>query len=940
MNIIKHIEAAGCKKVRALLLAYIFIVLLFPLSLSAADTYYNVENKQNISRGVTLESSRRVTSAGLLDVYVLRVSLNDQYIYLSTMKAPMDQGLRNTTSGFVNAYSALAGINGSFFNMDDKFPHSFGAEAANNQIISLPVSANAGKDEFGTFYLDYYNNPFIEYIKSEIVFKNNGVENVKIYSINSKYSYGEPVIINRQAMADTKLLDQKEANLVKLVITDGVITYISQPGENVTIPENGYVIIFNTVYTANKLSLFSVGQSAEYSINSNIDINAVKTAISGGGKLLQNGVTVSDSGLVIAGRNPRSAIGISADNSEIIMMVVEGRSHSVGVTHAELAELMREYGANTAMHFDGGGSSALSVKLPDASKASAVNRPSDGSERKVVNALGVFSNAPVGQISQLVLEVSSPVAFVNSPVALTVYGYDEFYHKIEVPADQVSYTVDNANGSFSSGKYFPAKANTAVITARYGDITTTAAVRGVTLAELSPAVSSYKLFINGSATFSFTGTGVNGERLPVGQSVTYEVVPKALGSMEGNVFTAKSGGMGYVKCTSGGVVTYIKIYATLFTSPISNFSVKPPVAGEVYPAAVKATASYDTAEKGSDNVSLKLSYSFKATTSTQAAYAVFSQKMALPAKPAGLRLNIYASNTGHWLRGRIIDANGAEHTIDFARNINFTGWKQVEAVLPANLAYPITLERIYVASTTESSEGSYTLFIDDLVGVYEQNLGTVTTPAATKFTDPMYSQNPSAGYSINLLPSIDYPLPDMPDAAQANRLLAIAALKKSSPDYISLGKQDLSEYGITRYQDGKYSAYGINDIMFISLNTSAGGIASSAAEQWAKIKGDIENSYTRNVVIYTNTPLSGFKSSVEADMLKALLSELSASGKRIFMVSASGTANSVAFAGGVRYINLGAMFDANGNLNTESSILRLQIVNGEIKYCFEKVFNK
>lgn len=82
--------------------------------------------------------------------------------------------------------------------------------------------------------------------------------------------------------------------------------------------------------------------------------------------------------------HPRTAVGLSRDRRELLLVVVDGRRAGVpGLTLPELAALMVEAGACTALNLDGGGSSALWLR------EGIVNQPSDGAERKVANHLGV-----------------------------------------------------------------------------------------------------------------------------------------------------------------------------------------------------------------------------------------------------------------------------------------------------------------------------------------------------------------------------------------------------------------------------------------------------------------------------------------------------------------------------------------------------------------------
>lgn len=88
---------------------------------------------------------------------------------------------------------------------------------------------------------------------------------------------------------------------------------------------------------------------------------------------------------IAVGRAPRTAVGISK-TGQLLLVVVDGRQwNSIGLTLQELAEFMQSLGAQDAMNLDGGGSSELVLK------GDIMNTPSDGQERPVASALGVFA---------------------------------------------------------------------------------------------------------------------------------------------------------------------------------------------------------------------------------------------------------------------------------------------------------------------------------------------------------------------------------------------------------------------------------------------------------------------------------------------------------------------------------------------------------------------
>jgi Phosphodiester glycosidase len=95
---------------------------------------------------------------------------------------------------------------------------------------------------------------------------------------------------------------------------------------------------------------------------------------------------------------PRSAIGLDKSNRRLIIVVVDGRQpgYSEGATLSELAQIMIDAGAYSAMNLDGGGSSTL-VRQANNGSAEVINSPIDnhipGRQRSVANHLGIYAPA-------------------------------------------------------------------------------------------------------------------------------------------------------------------------------------------------------------------------------------------------------------------------------------------------------------------------------------------------------------------------------------------------------------------------------------------------------------------------------------------------------------------------------------------------------------------
>jgi hypothetical protein len=114
-------------------------------------------------------------------------------------------------------------------------------------------------------------------------------------------------------------------------------------------------------------------------------------AVGGVPLLLRDGVYAGEcnSG---CGRQPRTGVGVTADG-RILLVVVDGRQAkwSLGPTVREFAGIMRSLGAVDALNLDGGGSSTMVVQ------GEVVNRPSDGHERPISNAILILPGPDPGE---------------------------------------------------------------------------------------------------------------------------------------------------------------------------------------------------------------------------------------------------------------------------------------------------------------------------------------------------------------------------------------------------------------------------------------------------------------------------------------------------------------------------------------------------------------
>jgi len=344
--------------------------------------------------GVVYERIFRMTERGMLDIHVLTVPLDDPNIYIGPVASDREFGLRDTTTNLLSDAGAVAGINADFFGMAGRHSVHFGPMVMDGEILGLNTNTNHTYNEFATFFLDEHNNPFFNYLRADVRLYINGYRDFNIAAYNVVgHRLDYPVIISSSLMETTAPLLERFYGLTKFVLRNNTVTQMTT--DVITVPTDGYIFVLPYGMYETHGHLINVGDTVRLRIGNSLglDFSRMQAAIGGGAILLSEGQTVHGRGVAPNARHPRSALGISQDGNTLIMMVVDGRNHSIGATNAEMASLLRNFGAWDAMHLDGGGSSTMVARQPDG-RYSVQNTPSDGAQRRVINALGVFDTRP------------------------------------------------------------------------------------------------------------------------------------------------------------------------------------------------------------------------------------------------------------------------------------------------------------------------------------------------------------------------------------------------------------------------------------------------------------------------------------------------------------------------------------------------------------------
>ncbi len=200
---------------------------------------------------------------------------------------------------------------------------------------------------------------------------------VKVDNINQPRMLSTYVIAYSKAWGTTSPASPKYG--YQIAIKDNKV--VGSSYSSMSIPEDGYVI----VGPERLLKPLVQEKTINFEIGTTPDWKNVKHIISGGPYLVKNSEVFVDMTAqklgAIGGKNPRSAIGYTKDNT-MILVAVDGREgSSVGMTLMQLAGFMKSLGCINAMNLDGGGSTVMYVN------GQVVNKPFVKGGISISNAL-------------------------------------------------------------------------------------------------------------------------------------------------------------------------------------------------------------------------------------------------------------------------------------------------------------------------------------------------------------------------------------------------------------------------------------------------------------------------------------------------------------------------------------------------------------------------
>lgn len=699
----------------------------------AATTSVKKLGEEIITSGAVLMKYQYTSSTGAKSLAnVVRVDLNNPYVKLDVMAGKGNQfTTRQSTGGMAKEHGAVAAINGDFF-ITNREGAPMGPQVSNGDLMSSP-SALKGMYAFA---VTKDGKPILdEFAFSGSITAENGATfplagiNKTAYNpegTGSTFSHVNAAYLYTSAWKAIDRPLNSSTTPTEVMVTDGVITDISvMAGLPTAVPEGSYVLRTHGAAAEFVKNNLEVGQklTADYTLVSKksgqkLDPSSLQMMIGGHTILVDNGKAASFSRNVndLGGTRARTAVGYSKDGRYAYLIATERNDGSTGMTLQQLQDFMSKIGVWKGMNLDGGGSTTM-VNRPLAEMNTELTFPTEygTTQRSVVNALGVFSTAPKGNLKGLKVSGSSTL-LIGQTGSYELKGYDTYYNPIDAGSIKPTWKSSNGNLAINGQSIKAVKPGTSTLTAVSGSTKATMQVNVLgadDLAALTTAVSSAPLQAGTSVSVPVTAVTRSGQSLEVPSSALKWEFIGFKGSVKDGRLTVTSVNsntkVGYAIARYDGFSTVV-ILSAAGESTWENFeNVSYPIKFTTNVPALTGTASI---VKGSgshaDSKVLKLTYDMTGGLGQKMyAYAEFNGTTGktIPAQATSMAIDVEGDSSLNWLRAELKDNNGKTVYVDLAKAIDWTGWKTLNIDLTGyNIAFPAQLKRMYVVNVDEGQD--------------------------------------------------------------------------------------------------------------------------------------------------------------------------------------------------------------------------------------------
>jgi exopolysaccharide biosynthesis protein len=353
---------------------------------------------------------------------------------------------RETVSATAARKSALVTVNADFFPFTGD---PLGAMVRDGELLSSPQNGRAafcwGEGFSQAAYLTF---------AASLTFEG---QSVPIFGVNQECGENM-VVLNTPAAGHA--ISREPATHAVLVLVEPItpsgqwrprVRRVVESATSVQVNDDEIVLTFRGS-VKERLTFLNAGDEVDIRTDcKGADWRVAKNVVAGGPFLVKGGkafVPYSAEGFTdgfAKNKHPRTAVGRTKDG-DVWIVTVDGRqAMSAGATLSELADVMLRLGCTEAINLDGGGSTTLNLG------GLTVNRPSEGTERAIANAVLVFSSS----VQQFPVPVGEPEPVIAGPATIKAGGKGSFRmvdsSGADVPNSEVFWSAQGAGWIDQSG---------------------------------------------------------------------------------------------------------------------------------------------------------------------------------------------------------------------------------------------------------------------------------------------------------------------------------------------------------------------------------------------------------------------------------------------------------------------------------------------------------
>ncbi|MEV1011134.1 phosphodiester glycosidase family protein [Streptomyces sp. NPDC049881] len=721
-----------------------------------------VRTEQPVAPGAELTSFRRLESDKWLSGHALTVDLTSDlrvdYLSPGSVAATAPVGDLAAAHDPGEGRTTVAAVNGDFFDINATGA-PLGAGVADGALVQSPSGAATQAVGIGPGgagrVLDLY-------FDGTLTLPDGGTLPLDGYNAADVPAGGIGLYTAQWGAADRALPVAGAGRVTEVTVTDGgeVKAVTGAPGRE-PVPEDAYVLLGREAGAA-ALAGLAPGDTlaTEYAPRTGDGGPLPRTAVGGRGVLVAEGEPLDWEGLPNNATAPRTAVGFSRDGQEMYLLSVDGRqAHSGGTTLTELAVMMADLGAWSALNLDGGGSTTLLARAPGDAAPRLVNSPSDGEQRPVPNGLAL--TAPQGSGRTTGFRVATAADPAAAPTAdpvpgghpdrvfpgltrrLTATGHDETYGPAAGTPDRWRSERPGVGRVDGAGVFTARSPGTTAVTAERGRARGSADLTVLgELARISPTTTRVGLADPGAeGRFGVLGYDAAGTSAPIEPDdvrLAYDrdrfTVAPDVGSGGFTVRAAPgtTSGSGTVTVTVGGATAVLGVTVGLTETVLAGFD-DPGEAGAWRFSHARAGGALAPEPAGRTGGGLRMTYDFGLSTATRAAYASPPSDIPVPGQPQSFALWIEGDGRGAWPSLHLVDAQGTDQVLR-GEHVTWDGWREVEFTVPEGVAYPVSVRRFYLAETRAGEQYTGSVVLD---GLRARTPPDVALPEGGAVADPV-----------------------------------------------------------------------------------------------------------------------------------------------------------------------------------------------------------